>query len=49
MKRSISKEKTESGFSAEVAGGVSIGVLLLLHEVVGDKHVQREHQAKGLN
>ena len=50
MKRSIAKEKTESSFSAEVAGGVDIGVLLLLlHEVVGDKHVQREHQAKRLN
>ena len=50
MKRSIAKEKTESSFSAEVAGGVDIGgLLLLLQEVVGDKHVQGEHQAKGLN
>ena len=48
VKRSIAKEKTESGFGADVAGGVVVGGLLLL-QVVGDKHVQGEHQAKGLN
>ena len=50
VKRSIAKEKTESGFGADVAGGVVVGgLLLLLLQVVGDKHVQGEHQAKGLN
>ena len=51
VKRSIAKEKTESGFGADVAGGVVVGglLLLLLLQIVGDKHVQGEHQAKGLN
>ena len=49
VKRSIAKEKTESGFGADVAGGVVVGGLLLLAQIVGDKHVQRERQAKGLN
>ena len=46
MKRSIAKEKTECSFSAEIAGGVVVGRALF--QVVRDKHVQGEHQAKGL-
>ena len=47
VKRSIAKEKTECSFSAEIAGGVVEGSRALF-QVVRDKHVQGEHQAKGL-
>ena len=46
MKRPIAKEETKRSLGANVAGGVE-GRLLLL-EVVGDEHVEGEHQAEGL-
>ena len=46
MKRPIAKEETKRSLGANVAGGVERRLLLL--EVVGDEHVEGEHQAEGL-
>ena len=46
VKRPIAKEETKRSLGANVAGGVERRLLLL--EVVGDEHVEGEHQAEGL-